>query len=202
MTPVSERFYLAGFDPYRVTKHSTRRVSEAGFCIFWDYDQDRDGPGHEKNPDANNYSITYLNRPPTLEECFQDIINACIFFSCKVYYERNTDKFADWCETHGYDGYLEYGEEKIAGYYANDKNKQVYLSDLRTWLERYGINCKHEQLIEQMQLCVGVENMTDLDLLASAGGVQLYRRILRKIVHRHGSPKQDPNDLLDVFDLF
>ena len=202
MHPVQDRNYLAGFDPYRVTKHSTRRVSEAGFCIFWDYDPDQEGTGHEKNPDANNYNVTYLNRPATLEECFLDVIYACIFFSCKVYYERNTDKFSDWCENNGWTGYLEYAGEEIAGYYANDKNKQTYLSDLRTWLENYGKNCKQPLLIEQMQLCVGVENMTDLDLLASAGGVQLYRRVLRKLYHKHGPRNDDNVELNDFFDLY
>lgn len=200
--PVPERKYLAGFDPYRFTKHSTRRVSEAGFCIFWDYDPIRDGSGFENNEDSNSYIVTYLNRPPKIEDTFRDVINACMFFSCKVYYERNTDKFADWCEQHGYEGYLEYGEEEIAGYYANETNKQTYIDDLRTWLEIHGMKCKHEILVEQMQHCLGVQSMTDLDLLASAGGVQLYRRLLRKLEYKHGPENSDPSDLSNVFDLY
>jgi len=139
---------------------------------------------------------------PKIEDTFRDVINACMFFSCKVYYERNTDKFADWCEQHGYEGYLEYGEEEIAGYYANENNKQTYLDDLRTWLEIHGMKCKHEAMIEQMQMCLGVQSMTDLDLLASAGGVQLYRRLLRKVEYKHGPSKEDPKNLDDFFDTF
>ena len=196
------RRYIAGFDPYKFTKVATRRVSEAGFSMFWDYDPDVDGSGYETNPAANNFVCTYLARPETIETSFDDVINCCIFFGAKVYYERNTDKFADYAEQNNFSGYLEYGDQKIAGYYANESLKQTYVNDLRTWLEIHGEKYKHLDIIEQMQKCAGLEDITDLDLLASAGGVMLYRRLLHKIDYVYNDKKEDSKSLDDYFGLY
>lgn len=200
MTPVSDREYIASFDPYRFTKVKTKKVSMAGFSIYWNYDPELHGTGYEDNESANNFVCTYLARPRTKEQSYQDIINACIFFGCKVYPENNIDDFLEWCEKEGYEGYLQYDVgEKKAGFYASENTKQTMINDLRTWIIIHGRKCKHLDLIEQLLQCTGLETITDLDLLASAGGCMLHKRSLERDSFRddRGNNSEDDDRTID-----
>jgi hypothetical protein len=212
-TPLDPTFATAGADPFKFkttpeVKKSYQKhgMSDGGFIVLWEYDQQLDGDKPRSQWDSERIICTYRFRPSTDDEYCEDVLKACIWYGCMLYPEMNLPtiykKFREW----GYAGYLKHdvaadgimkpepGVHMLAG------SKQEGFNFARDFISYRGHTIDHLDLLMECKSINAIEELTNYDLLASFLVCLIgYRSKYSKIIKQ---ASQSEVDIAGIFEQF
>lgn len=184
--------YILGTDPfyYNVQDVSGKKKSNGGGAMFMCFDPLIDAKDSTEKI-TERFTMTYCNRPDTVDEYCEDMLMAAVLCNAMVMTETNVphilDKFREW----GAGGYIMYMTDangiisKTAGIRTTVEVKQKIFSAYGDYLKHNGTREKHLELLQEIMEAESFDDMTRLDLFA-AGGMALlgaksrYIEILKK----------------------
>lgn len=171
--------HVTGADPFAMDKKDTtgKKLSNGGGLIF----QKRD---HNIDPDdmnianwkTNTTAATYNVRADTTDEYWDDMLKACVLWSCRMNTERNItrgiENFRKWkCAeyllhlTDPVTGEL----DPVPGVRTQGENKQTLFALVRDYVKQHGHRECSVEVLQQILDCESLEDLTDNDLYASLG---------------------------------
>lgn len=172
--PVNEHRFCGGSDPFKFDKTQGRRKSDGGGAIYMNFDPMIDLAGQEDNWVTDDFIATYLFRPPTKDEFAEDMLMACIYYSCSMNPEISVPDVWEYFVDRGYAGYLYYsldyrdqiaknpGSNMLPGF----RNRMF--NAMGQWIENHGHRTRQDRILEQANE-VTPETITDYDLFVAAG---------------------------------
>ena len=97
--PANEATIVSGVDPYDHQTTTDGKKSNAAAYVFRKY-----------NPAMANethcFVSEYINRPPTVQMFYEDMLMQCIFYGCQILVENNKVGLINYFEERGYGRYL------------------------------------------------------------------------------------------------
>lgn len=179
--PMFDDVFIASADTYKVSVTDSRRKSLGSMAVLWKHDPDQDGPDKPtRDWVSQRFVCTYLYRPPTLNEYFNDVLNCCIYYNCLLYPEYNITNLADYFSNNGYGGYLMYdidiksGKPKqnpgftLAGSRGNIKDTLFNLG--ADYVNLHAHKEEHAEVLEEFLFVKSLDDLKNRDLLASILG--------------------------------
>ena len=179
---------IIGIDPHRLEKTGGDKMSDTGMAAFLDHDEQIDPSSGRDAKDVmewetNRFILSYLYRADTIALMVEDALKAAVYTGFMVYPESNIDaigsQFLEW----GYGGFLLYDTDPKtgrlkpnAGWYTQDGTKKKLFNHIRDHMEVHAKREKHPDILQQCIDIKGLDDMTNNDLFAAAGGALLGRQ--------------------------
>lgn len=96
----TDRFGI-GVDPYAKSKVGANKPSEGAIAVFRKLDLHR--------PDISDMFVaTYLYRPPTLHQFYEEVLKASFFFGCPFLAEVNVSGLIEYAQSVGFGHFVQY----------------------------------------------------------------------------------------------
>lgn len=199
---VSSKCYL-GCDPYKVSFTTDGRGSKAGIHIWMDYDEEIDRDNEPHMQITEDFIVHYLHRAKSgIEEFFEDILMACVFYNCLAFIENNTaDALNKYFYDRGYDRYLRYQTkakkkggrvvlEQATQPGVHNAGDQRLKQELFREIDWYVLHCMHHCKFVELPLQyldVEMDTVTKFDAFVSSA---LARKSANMVVKRMTEQKQ------------
>lgn len=173
--PGNPTSFIAGGDPFKFKTTKWGRKSNGAGAVFRLRDVNIDDEGKNiKEFKTNRFCCTYSFRPPTKQEYGEDMLMMCIYYGCYMFPEINYPFLWEYFEERGYKGYLLYSVDRKTGRLSltpgsntGDATRDQIFREFHTYIERYGSNEVHDEILRQ---CLEIEDeMTDYDLFVACG---------------------------------
>lgn len=205
--PINDHRFAIATDPISHTKTVDPRSSKAAAHGFRKLDISVDFPDRPVDEwDSYMYIFEYLNRPPEIEDYFEDMIMACRFLGCQLLYESQKNNIGQYFRQRGYSKFLMYrpeatwtnqtGAQNTEGIPASREMIDLYVMKLRTFINRHGPRIPFKRTIAQL-LRFDPKKTTEFDLAVSAGWTIVA---LEKILEEN-QPVFEAVDWFDQFDI-
>jgi hypothetical protein len=184
--PISRHKLTIGVDAIRIIGKNDAKVSISGsrqsdFGIAGLYE---DESGNQE------FILSYRYRPATQEESMEDVIMAMVYLNAMVYQENNVERLFEYIMQRGYANYLIYDVDirtgrikDKPGIYTTAESKIAYFAIMKTFVDKFAENAKHDDILQEIKDIRGLEDMTHRDLftascLALMGNQSRYRQII------------------------
>jgi len=97
--PKNEATIVAGVDPYDHKTTTDGKRSDAAAYVFRKYNPSMPAETHM-------FVAEYINRPPTVQMFYEDMIMMCKFYGCQILVENNKIGLINYMDQRGYGEYL------------------------------------------------------------------------------------------------
>lgn len=184
-----ESKYTSCADAFQFGKPKGTRLSLGGGAVLRDYDSMIDGGKNVKDWITHNFVCTYLFRPLSQPEYLEDMLMQDIYFGAMQFPENNIKDIWRHYEQRGYAGFLKFDvdiktglSKSTPGFDSLGESKQRLFNKTRDFIQDHGHKVNHLKLLMQWKEIEYMDQMTDYDLLAAAGGCLLGTPQLMHIV--------------------
>ena len=175
--PQNPLYAMHCVDIFNYNETEGRRKSKAGIIgikrrLAYAEDADQDIK-QWRTPDV---LYTYSNRPPTADEVCEDALKANIYYGGLQNPESNNPYCRQYYKKHNYGGYLFYFREEdgryrtTAGYTKTGNTGNIIITFAVKFISQHGHRSNHIELLKECKTFQGIEDITDLDLVACFGG--------------------------------
>jgi hypothetical protein len=175
--PAEPLFAMHCTDVFNYNETEGRRKSKAaiiGIKRRIDYAEDPDEDIKQwKTPDI---LYTYSNRPGTVDEVCEDALKANIYYGGLQNPESNNPYCRQYYKKYNYGGYLFYFREEdgsfrsTPGYTKTGNTGNIIITYATKYIDKHGHRTNHIELLKECKEFGGIEDITNLDLVAAFGG--------------------------------
>jgi hypothetical protein len=168
-----------GFDPFALNANEksgkSGRGSDAGFAIYYREDLIYEGDKERGEWDSDNFTWAYKDRPPILEDSFEEVLKALIFNGALCCVENNHPDFDRWMKKIGFAGYLLHRRnpetmkiEDLSGIKTIGSVGESLFMHFGNYLARNTQRCNIVEILEDALHVGHYKYMTDHDLFTGA----------------------------------
>lgn len=182
--PAHSAKYRSGADPFKYDTPDVKYkkdMSTAGQHIYAFYDELVDGGKPRDQWQTNNIVYEYYYRAQSVDEMCEDYLKACVFYSCKLYPERNNDDVIKYFKDKKFEHYIQLGlrlttseggiyykQEITGGNVTGDKTIEKLFRHVQNFVNEDALYCKFFRTIQDVK-DVERDNLNPFDLFVSLG---------------------------------
>lgn len=164
-------------DPYKQEKTQSGRMSDLGIATAYDYDPSVDHGKEAKDWQSYRLVCTYLGRPGSTDDQYEDVLLQAIYYNSWLYPEINVAEIIPFMTKKGFAGYFLYdfdwktGKLRVTpGFNSQGEKKQNLFNTTRNYISVHGHKEKHADFLQQCKDISSMEEMTDYDLFTAGSG--------------------------------
>lgn len=182
--PANAAMFRSGADPFKYDTPDVKYkkdMSTAGQHIYAFYDELVDAHKPREEWQTNNIVYEYYYRAQSVDEMCEDYLKACIFYSCKLYPERNNDDVIKYFKSKGFEHYIQLGlrlttseggifykQDITGGNVTGDKTIEKLFRHVQNFVNEDVPYCKFFRTIQDIK-DVERDNLNPFDLFVSLG---------------------------------
>jgi len=199
--PANTDKFSGGADPFKYDITTANKPSQ-GAGMWWMYFDPMIDTADKSEYDfvTDDFFMQYLFRPATKDLYCEDMLMACIYFSCQMYPEINVTAVWDYFVARGYENFLkfEYKMVKKNGETKNvknaqpgatnvgDKMKDRLFSATESYVITHGWRCKFPDYLKQL-LEVNYNDVSPYDLFVASAYCLVGKSHIKKIAEKQTS---------------
>jgi len=164
-------------DPYKQEKTVSGRMSDLGIATAYDYDPSVDGGKEPMDWQSYRLTCTYLGRPGSTDDQYDDVLLQAVYYNSWIYPEINVAEIIPFMTKIGFAGYFLYdydwktGKLRVTpGFNSQGEKKQNLFNTVRNYISVHGHKDKHADFLQQCKDISSMDEMTDFDLFTAGAG--------------------------------